>query len=69
METVPPRYSRWRRLLPDWVDRLAQVGVVRSDSDEESVRKATLTLTSSLITVLAVIWVGTYGRSGYGYPR
>jgi adenylate cyclase len=51
-------------MLPHWVDRLAQVGVVRSDSDEERVRKATLTLTSALITVLSVIWVGTYAALG-----
>jgi adenylate cyclase len=64
MATGPLRYSRSRRWLPDWVNRLAQVGVVPSDSDEERVRKATLTLTSALITVLAVIWVGTYGALG-----
>jgi adenylate cyclase len=64
MATGPLRYSQWRRWLPDWVDRLAQVGVVRSDSDEERVRKATLTLTAALITVLSVIWVGTYGALG-----
>jgi adenylate cyclase len=59
-----PLGPKWRRLLPDWVDRLAQVGVVRSDSDQERVRKETLTLTSALITVLSVIWVGTYGALG-----
>ena len=50
------------------MDRLAQVGVVRSDSDEEKVRKATLTLTSALITVLSVIWVGTYAALGLWLP-
>jgi adenylate cyclase len=64
MATGPLRHTRSRRWLPDWVNRLAQVGVVPSDSDEERVRKATLTLTSALITVLAVIWVGTYGALG-----
>jgi class 3 adenylate cyclase len=56
--------QRRSRSLLDRVDRLAQVGFVRSDSDEERVRKATLTLTAALITVLAVIWVGTYGALG-----
>jgi guanylate cyclase len=37
---------------------------VPSDTDEERVRKATLTLTAVLITSLAVIWVGTYGALG-----
>ena len=57
-------HPHWWRRLPDWVDRLAQVGVVRSDSGEERVRKATLTLTSALITVLTVIWVVTYAALG-----
>jgi class 3 adenylate cyclase len=64
MATGPLRYLQWRRLLADWVDRLAQVGVVGSDSDEVRVRKATLTLTSALITALSVIWVGTYAALG-----
>ena len=49
---------------PAFASRLARVGVVPSDSDEERVRKATLTLTSALITVLAVVWVGTYAALG-----
>jgi adenylate cyclase len=64
MSPQPARSSQWWRQLPDWVDRLAQVGVVPSDTDEERVRKATLTLTSALITLLAVVWVITYGVLG-----
>src|SRR5512132_690472 len=64
MAQRPVRSAYWWRRLPDWVDRLAQVGVVATDSQEERVRKATLTLTSALITVLAVIWVATYAAFG-----
>ena len=64
MSPQPARSSQWWRQLPDWVDRLAQVGVVPSDTDEQRVRKATLTLTSALITLLAVVWVITYGVLG-----
>jgi guanylate cyclase len=46
------------------VDGLARVGVVAGDSQDETVRKATLTLSSALITALAVIWVGTYAALG-----
>ena len=45
-----------RRLL----ERLALIGVVPGDSDEVRVQKVTLTLSAVTVTVLAVIWVGTY---------
>ena len=64
MAQRPVRSAYWWRRLPDWVDRLAQVGVVATDPQDERVRKATLTLTSALITVLAVIWVVTYAAFG-----
>jgi adenylate cyclase len=38
--------------------------VLRSDGDEERLRKATLTLSSLLITALAFVWVGTYAALG-----
>jgi class 3 adenylate cyclase len=58
------RSSYWWRRLPDWVDRLAQVGVAPGDSQEAMARKATLTLSSALMTALAVLWVGTYAALG-----
>jgi len=42
------------------LERLAFVGVVRSDSDEVRLQKVTLTLAAVTVTALAVIWVGTY---------
>ena len=39
---------------------LALVGVAASDPDETRAQKAALTLAASLITVLAIVWVGTY---------
>jgi adenylate cyclase len=41
-------------------ERLAFVGVASSDSEETRVQKVTLTLAALTVTVLAVIWVGTY---------
>jgi len=64
MDSRPVRSSYWWRRLPDWVDRLASVGVVAADSQEERVRKATFNLISALLTSLAVIWVGTYAALG-----
>lgn len=45
------------RALIHWV---AGLGALPSDSDEDRLRKGTLSLSSSLITLLAVIWVITY---------
>ncbi len=42
------------------VRRLAIIGVAETDADETRAQKAALTLAASLITVLAIIWVGTY---------
>jgi adenylate cyclase len=39
---------------------LALAGVTPTDSDELRAQKVTLTLAASTVTVLAVIWVGTY---------
>jgi adenylate cyclase len=43
-----------------FVDRLAFLGVAPDDADEVRVQKVTLTLASITVTVLAVLWVGTY---------
>jgi adenylate cyclase len=42
------------------VDRLANLGVEPSDSDELRLQKVSLTLAAIIVTVLAVVWVGTY---------
>lgn len=56
-----PPHEPWaptsvRRLL----ERFALIGVVPGDSDEVRVQKVTLTLAAVIVTVLSVIWVGTY---------
>jgi class 3 adenylate cyclase len=42
------------------VERLAFLGVVPDDSDDIRVQKVTLTLAAITVTVLSVVWVGTY---------
>ena len=42
------------------LERLALIGVLASDPDDVRVQKATLTLAAVTVTLLAVIWVGTY---------
>jgi adenylate cyclase len=42
------------------VERLSFIGVAPGDSDEVRVQKVTLTLAAELVTVLSVVWVGTY---------
>ena len=52
------------RRLPRWIERVASVGALPSDTDEERLRKATLILAPILVIPLAVIWVVTYGALG-----
>ena len=42
------------------VRRLAFIGVEDTDADEIRAQKAALTLAAALVTVLSIIWVGTY---------
>jgi adenylate cyclase len=50
--------------LPVWLRRLADIGVLPSDTEELRVRKAVLVLSSSLMASLAFIWVATYVALG-----
>lgn len=50
--------------LARFVQWLALLGVADSDPDETRAQKVALTLAASLITALAVIWVGTYSALG-----
>lgn len=49
----------WGR-LPDWLQRLTDLGSLPSDSEELRLRKSVLVLSSSLMATLACAWVGTY---------
>jgi adenylate cyclase len=51
-------------VLDRLLGHLAGIGTLSSDSDEERLRKATLTLLTLLIVPLATIWVVTYGALG-----
>src|SRR5437764_11020846 len=53
----------WRR-LPGWLGRLAEIGVVSSDSEELRLRKTVLTLSSTMMATLACVWVATYAVLG-----
>jgi len=63
LEKPLPRRPAWRR-LPRWLRPLTDLGTLPSDSDEVRLRKAVLTLSSSLMTTLAFVWVGTYAALG-----
>ena len=54
---------RWRGISAR-LERLADVGVLPSDSDELRLRKTVLTLSSILMASLALVWVGTYAALG-----
>jgi adenylate cyclase len=53
----------WQR-LPGWLERVAGVGALPSDSDDARLRKAVLMLSASVISALAVVWVVTYAVLG-----
>jgi adenylate cyclase len=43
-----------------WVERLAMLGVDPADPDELRLQKVTLTLAAVTVSLLSIIWVGTY---------
>jgi adenylate cyclase len=57
------RRLRWRQ-LPSWLRRLADLGVLPSDSEEVRLRKSVLMLSSALMATLSFAWVGTYAVLG-----
>ena len=48
------------RVLPAALRRLAELGVDPTDSDDERLRKVTLTLAAMLMATMAIVWVATY---------
>jgi adenylate cyclase len=51
----PPLLARHRL-----VERIALLGTTATDSDEVRAQKATLAIAATVVTALAVVWVGTY---------
>jgi len=51
-------------VLADRVARLAAIGVRTEESEEERLRKATLTLAAILMATMAIVWVATYWSLG-----
>jgi class 3 adenylate cyclase len=54
--------------LRGWLEGLASLGVAPADSDEIRLQKVTLTLAAITVTVLSVVWVGTYLALGLPGP-
>ena len=55
-------------MLRGWIDRLANAGALPGDSPDERLRKATLTLSAILVTILATVWFATYAAVGLWVP-
>ena len=51
-------------MLPGRIARLAALGVDQTDSEDERLRKATLTLAATLMATMAIVWVATYWSLG-----
>ena len=47
-----------------WVERVAQIGVLPTDSPDEALRKETLVLFTSFTALVSFMWVGTYWALG-----
>ncbi len=60
--TVSPRGPG--RVLPGTLRRLAALGADPTDSEDERLRKATLTLAATLMATMAIVWVATYWSLG-----
>jgi len=58
----------WLERLPSWAKSLVTLGALPDDPEEERLRKASLVLTASMITALAVVWVVTYTMLGLYVP-
>jgi adenylate cyclase len=63
-----PRHRLILQRVPRRLRRLADVGALRSDSEEVRVRKSVLVLSSTLMATLAFVWVGTYAALGLWLP-
>ncbi len=59
---------RNRRERPPLIQRLAALGAVDGDAEDERLRRSTLVLSTSLICVLTPLWVVTYLALGLPIP-
>jgi adenylate cyclase len=62
--TVARSPGAWWERLPIWARRLVTIGALPEDGEDERLRKASLVLTATMITVMAVVWVATYASLG-----
>jgi adenylate cyclase len=60
----PTSASRRASVLARRLPKLASVGVGPHDSEDEQLRKATLTLAATLMATMAIVWVATYWSLG-----
>jgi len=58
------RRRRERRQVPDWLRRVAGIGALPTDSDEDRLRTSVLVLSATLMALLSFVWVGTYAALG-----
>lgn len=64
-EVVVARPRRgWVERLPNWARTLVTIGTLPEDGEDESLRKASLVLTTAMIIGMAVVWVVTYASLG-----
>jgi hypothetical protein len=55
---------RWLEELPSWATKLVTIGALPEDDEDERLRKASLVLTATMITLMATVWVVVYASFG-----
>lgn len=55
---------RWLEGFPSWAKRLVTIGLLPEDDEDERLKKASLVLTATMITLMAIVWVVVYASLG-----
>ncbi len=53
-----------RALIGAWVDRLARIGELPTETPDDRLRRALLIFTATLVVLLAIVWVAVYAVLG-----
>jgi class 3 adenylate cyclase len=64
-ELIVAKSSRgWVERLPTWAKKLVDIGALPEDGEDERLQKASLVLTATMITAMAIVWVVTFAYLG-----
>jgi len=61
---VTAQSRRWVENIPSWARKFVTIGDLPEDGEEERLQKASLVLTATMVTTMAIVWVATYTSLG-----